>query len=198
MSGCSSSHEPTAKTVSGTFRRPAAASRSWRRAGSPDPWNVRATRPPVVGPWATKAAGPAGPLVADDGEAVPAGWSGAVAGGAARFAGEEQAPSTAAEAAPRKVRRLIATPHSGPGAQACTVTKLNTPGLAGFTVAWTQVAVKPGKVSSRVMVGASRQGWSSLWTWVSPWTSSTGRRKAAARRLSRAIRFAELPSVGSS
>jgi hypothetical protein len=54
------------------------------------------------------------------------------------------APITAAEAAPRKARRVMATPHSGPPAQAWMVTKLNTAGLAGFTVALTQVGVNPG------------------------------------------------------
>ena len=92
---------------------------------SPDPWNVRATRPPAVGPWATKAAGPAGPVVgAGTGTGTGEGRSDVGAGDAFR-AGDEQAPSTAAEAAPRNVRRLIATPHSGSGAQAVIVTKLN-------------------------------------------------------------------------
>jgi len=76
----------------------------------------------------------------------------------AAFREDVHAPNTTAEAAPRKVRRLIATPHSGPVGQPWTVVKLNTPGAAGFTVALTQLAVVPGKVSSRVRFGVSFQG----------------------------------------
>src|SRR5437763_13901971 len=118
-SACSSSHEPTAKTVSGTRSRPAAPSRSWSSPTSPDPWKVNATRPPSAGPWATNAAGPAGTVGDDDDDDDGPGT-------AARRDGDEQAPSTTAEAAPRKVRRLIVTPHSGPGAPAWIVTTLTT------------------------------------------------------------------------
>src|SRR5581483_7524054 len=109
-SGFWSSHDPTANTVTGVDSRLAAASRSWRRPTSPEPWKVRASRPEPAGPWLTKAAGPAGALLA-----VVVGaseWSaGGDAGRAARRDGV-QAPRTAAEAAPRNVRRLMATPHS--------------------------------------------------------------------------------------
>jgi hypothetical protein len=84
-------------------------------------------------------------------------WS---AGDAGRAAGRDdvQAPRRAAEAAPRKARRVMGTPHSGSRDQPRTVMKLNTPGEDGLTVAFTHSGVKPGKVSSRVRFGTSFQG----------------------------------------
>src|SRR5437660_1741115 len=60
-SGCWSSHDPTANTVTGTPSRPATVRRSWSSTGSPDPWNVNATCRRSAGPWATKAAAPPPP-----------------------------------------------------------------------------------------------------------------------------------------
>src|SRR3954454_13959133 len=96
-SGCWSSHDPTANTVTGTPSRPAAASSSCSSPGSPDPWNVNATCFDSVGPWARNTAGPLGadPSVGADGPSA-----GAVGRAARRD--PVQAPTTAAEAAPRK------------------------------------------------------------------------------------------------
>src|SRR5581483_11549557 len=155
-SGFWSSHDPTAKTVTGVDSRLAAASRSWRRPTSPEPWNVKATRPEPDGPWLTKAAGPAGAAGTAGALTGVAGESRWPAGGAAGrpsgFAGgrdDVQAPRTAAEAAPRKARRERSTAPffrlGGPpvghpasrsaravGAQPRMVLKLNTPGEDGF------------------------------------------------------------------
>src|SRR5437899_1846783 len=62
-SGYRSSQEPTAKTVSGAPARAAAARRAWSRAGSPEPWKVKATSgeaPPATNRAGWTGAGPGG------------------------------------------------------------------------------------------------------------------------------------------
>src|SRR5258706_12366167 len=68
--------------------------------------------------------------------------------------------------------------------------KLNTPALPGATVAFTPLRDPlSAKVSPRVKLGTSFQGLSIRWVWVSPWTSTTGRRNSSVRCL-RALRSA--------
>src|SRR5690242_11630570 len=114
-SGCCSSHRPTANTVIGRASRRVASSMAAVRAGSPEPWKVRATAVPVRGPWSTKAAGPpwAATLVDGAGDEVDAVDEVDEVGGAERWARArawraawEQAASPRAAAPPsRTVRR---------------------------------------------------------------------------------------------
>ena len=111
--GFSSSHRPTAKTVMGTSKRRASASKASVRRSSPEPWNVRATADAVRGPATISSAGPP----AGDTDGVPR-VAAAVLGLAALVALADGADVDVGRAAVVRRRPAAHAPSTTPAAAA--------------------------------------------------------------------------------